>query len=46
LEFIERAEWDKTAVVMEKLGIDKDKVIKDYNEALAWADEQSQMANS
>jgi len=46
LELIEHAEWDKTAVVMEKLGIDKDKVIKDYNEALAWADEQSQMANS
>jgi len=46
LELIERAEWDKTAIVMEKLGIDKDKVIKDYNEALAWADEQSQMANS
>ncbi len=46
LELIERAEWDKTAIVMDKLGIDKDKVIKDYNEALAWADEQSQMANS
>ena len=46
LELIEHAEWDKTAVVMKKLGIDKDKVIKDYNEALAWADEQSQLANS
>jgi len=46
LELIEHAEWDKTAVVMKKLGIDKDKVIKDYNEALSWADEQSQMANS
>jgi EAL and modified HD-GYP domain-containing signal transduction protein len=45
LELIEHAEWDKTAVVMKKLGIDKDKVIKDYNEALAWADEQSQMVN-
>lgn len=45
LELIERAEWDKTAIVMKKLGIEKEKVIKDYNEALAWADEQSQMAN-
>ena len=30
---------------MKKLGIGKEKVIKDYNEALAWADEQSQMTN-
>jgi hypothetical protein len=30
---------------MKKLGIGKEKVIKDYNEALTWADEQSQMTN-
>ncbi|WP_448549193.1 EAL and HDOD domain-containing protein [Thalassotalea fusca] len=41
LEFIERAEWDKTSLVIEKLGLDKDQVNKDYNEALNWADEQS-----
>jgi len=46
LALIEHAEWDKTAIVMKNLGIDKDKVIKDYNEALVWADEQSQIANS
>jgi EAL and modified HD-GYP domain-containing signal transduction protein len=46
LAFIEHAEWDKTTIVMKKLGINKEKVIKDYNEALAWADEQSQMTNS
>ncbi|MGB1199091.1 MAG: EAL and HDOD domain-containing protein [Thalassotalea sp.] len=39
---IEQAQWDKTSLVMEKLGLDKDKVIKSYNESLAWADEQSQ----
>jgi c-di-GMP phosphodiesterase len=41
LEFIERAEWSKTTSVMEKLGLEKDNVIKSYNEAIAWADEQS-----
>jgi len=46
LAFIEHAQWDKTAIVMKKLGIEKEKVIKDYNEALAWADEQSKMMNN
>jgi EAL and modified HD-GYP domain-containing signal transduction protein len=46
LELIEHAEWDKTAIVMKKLGIGKEKVVRDYNEALAWADEQSQAARS
>jgi len=41
LEFIERAEWDKTSLVIEKLGLNKEQVTKDYNEALSWADEQS-----
>ncbi len=41
LEFIERAEWSKTTAVMQKLGLEKDNVIKNYNEAIAWADEQS-----
>lgn len=41
LELIEHAEWSKTSVVMEKLGLEKDHVIKNYNEAIAWADEQS-----
>ena len=42
VEFIEQADWDKTTVVMEKLKLDKDKVVEHYNVALAWADEQSQ----
>lgn len=43
VEKIEHAEWDKTTIVMEKLGLSKEKVVKDYNEAIAWADEQSQL---
>ncbi|GAA5138931.1 EAL and HDOD domain-containing protein [Thalassotalea piscium] len=39
---IERAQWDKTGIVIDKLGIKKESVIKHYNDALAWADEQSQ----
>ena len=44
VKLIEHAEWDKTATVMDKLGLSKEKVVKDYNEAIAWADEQSQLA--
>lgn len=42
VSFIEHADWDKTAIVAEKLKIDKETVIECYNDALAWADEQSQ----
>ena len=45
VEFIEQAEWDKTTLVMEKLKLDKDKVVEHYNVALAWADEQSKPFN-
>ncbi len=45
LEFIERAEWSKTSAVMETLGLEKSDVIKSYNEAIAWADEQSSTKN-
>ena len=41
LEFIERAEWSKTAVIMKRLGLEKASVLKHYNEAIAWADEQT-----
>lgn len=44
LEFIEHAQWDKTTIVMEKLKLDKEQAVKHYNEALAWADEQSLLA--
>ncbi|MDO7085699.1 HDOD domain-containing protein [Pseudocolwellia sp. AS88] len=42
VEFIEHAQWDESAVTMDKLGLTKNLVIKDYNDAIAWADEQSQ----
>lgn len=45
VEFIERAEWHKTSIVMEKLGLEKTQVIENYSQAIAWADEQSN-ANS
>lgn len=44
VEFIEHAQWDKTNIVMEKLKLDKEQAVKHYNEALAWADEQSLLA--
>ncbi|MCO4800020.1 MAG: HDOD domain-containing protein [Colwelliaceae bacterium] len=44
VEQIEHADWDKTTIVMKKLGLSKDKVVKDYNEAIAWADEQAQLS--
>jgi len=44
VELFEHAEWDKTTLVMEKLKLDKDKVIEHYNQAVAWADEQTQAA--
>lgn len=43
VEFIEHAQWDKTNLVMEKLKLDKEQAVRHYNEALAWADEQSQL---
>jgi len=41
LELIERAEWPKTNVVMVKLGLNKSNVLKSYNQAITWADEQT-----
>jgi len=41
VEFIEQAQWDKTTLVMDKLKLDKDKVVEHYNQAVAWADEQT-----
>ncbi len=40
VEYIEQAQWDKASKVMEELKIDKDNVVKHYNQALTWADEQ------
>jgi EAL and modified HD-GYP domain-containing signal transduction protein len=42
VEFIEQAEWDKTNLVIDKLKLDKDKVVEHYNQAVTWADEQTQ----
>ncbi|ARD43569.1 HDOD domain-containing protein [Colwellia sp. PAMC 21821] len=41
LELIERAEWSETTAIMQKQGLDKAAVVKCYNEAIAWADEQT-----
>jgi len=43
VEFIEHAQWDKTGIVIEKLKLNKDDVVKSYNQALTWADEQSDL---
>jgi EAL and modified HD-GYP domain-containing signal transduction protein len=45
VEYIEHADWDKTTLVMEKLKLDKDKVVEHYNQALAWADEQTDISS-
>jgi len=42
VKFIEHAQWDESVVTMETLGLTKDQVIKDYNDAISWADEQSE----
>jgi len=44
VELIEHADWDKTNLVIEKLKLDKDKAVEHYNQALAWADEQTDLA--
>ena len=45
LELIERADWDKTSFVIDKLALNKELVLQRYNEALAWADEQDKLSN-
>ena len=45
VEFIEHAVWEKSPLVMDKLHVDKEKVVECYNEALAWADEQAQQVS-
>jgi len=44
VELIEHAKWDESAVTMEKLGLTKEQAMKDYNDAISWANEQSQLA--
>lgn len=41
VEFIEHAQWDESTATMNKLGLTKEQIIEDYNQALSWADEQS-----
>lgn len=43
VEFIEHAQWDESIATMEKLGLTKEQITKDYKEAITWADEQSQL---
>jgi len=42
LEFIEKADWQKASLIMEKLGLDKEKTVVAYNQALAFADDQAE----
>lgn len=44
VEQIEHANWDKTALVIDKLNMDKDTLAKHYQDALTWADEQSSLS--
>lgn len=44
VEFIEHAQWDESTTAMKKLGLTKEQIIEDYNQAISWADEQSQLA--
>ncbi len=43
VELIEHAEWDKTDIVMDKLKLNKETAVEHYNQALSWADEQTQV---
>lgn len=42
VELIEHADWDNTAIVIDELGLEKEKVAEYYNQAITWADEQSE----
>ncbi|WP_440875534.1 EAL and HDOD domain-containing protein [Thalassotalea sp. PLHSN55] len=46
VELTEYADWEKIEKVIVKLGLNKDSVVKCYNEALAWADEQSMLTDN
>lgn len=41
LEHIEHAQWSDATTLMQKIGLEKSIVLKHYNEAIAWADEQT-----
>jgi len=41
VQYIEHAQWEDSTAAIKKLGLTKEQTIEDYNQALAWADEQS-----
>jgi len=43
--YIEHAQWDEASALIESHNLDKEKVVKYYNDALSWADEQAQIAS-
>jgi len=45
VNFIEHAQWNDASELIESLALDKEKTIEYYNDALSWADEQSQITN-
>ena len=44
VELIEQADWDTTAIVADRLSLEKEQVIEDYRKAISWADEQEKMS--
>lgn len=40
VELIEHAEWSETTIIIEQLGLEKSDVVKNYHQAISWADEQ------
>lgn len=43
VQLIETAQWDEMMLVIAPLGLEKETVLEQYNQALAWADEQSRL---
>jgi EAL and modified HD-GYP domain-containing signal transduction protein len=41
--FIEHADWEATTTLIDELKLNKDRIVENYNQALTWADEQTQL---
>lgn len=46
VEYTEQAKWQESEQIMQSLGVKQELVNKCYNEALAWADEQSHLTDN
>lgn len=45
VEQLEHAEWDKVTLISEKLALDKASVVKAFNQAITWSDDQLMLAD-